>query len=162
MDVKLEKLNLHHAEISYVWRNNPKIWEYTVNRPDIFITLKSERKWLRKVLSNSNEERFAITVKGKYIGNSYLTNIHDRSGTFHIFIGETDYWGKGIAKKATILLLKFAFVKLTLKKVNLRVRKNHSRAIGLYHKLGFKEVSRDQELIWMEISKRKFNEELSK
>lgn len=48
-----------------------------------------------------------------------------------------EYWGHGIGKKLIAELFKWC-VDNSIKKVTLKVRKDNSRAIALYQKLGFK------------------------
>ena len=110
----------------------------------------TELEWIKRVTKNSDEYRCAIEANGVYVGNIYLTNITQEEAVYNIFIGNKDYWGKGVAYKASQLILKYAFETLHLKRVILEVRKEHTAARELYHKLGFEEIKRD-EYIWMQI-----------
>lgn len=76
-----------------------------------------------KGMANENEYRCAILADDIYVGNIYLTDITRESAHYHFFIGNKDYWGKGVAKKASGLILDYAFNALNLKKVCLRVKK---------------------------------------
>jgi len=150
--VYIRPLKEEDAFISYKWRNNPKIWEYTGSRPDKKITHDIELKWIINVLENNNESRFAICVKitNKYIGNVQLTNIEDKKAEFHIFIGETYYWGRGFAKDATKLILDYAFNELKLNMVYLYVDKKNIPAIKVYDSIGFlikKELNNEYYMI---------------
>lgn len=151
LDVIIRPLAIEDAYTSVNWRNNPEVFKYTGNTYDHTITIQEELAWISKVISNNDEYRCAIEVNGQYVGNTYITNIHNGTGEFHIFIGETNYWGKGVAKRASQLILDYAFLKLKLKKVKLLVRPQNERALLLYNKLGFKEISRSPEFISMEI-----------
>ena len=53
-------------------------------------------------------------------------------------IGEKEYWGKGFAKETRILVLKYAFLELGLKKVYTYNWEKNDKIIGLNKKLGFK------------------------
>lgn len=150
--VEIRYLKPEDAYTSAVWRNNPKIWELTLNSPNKKIEVEDELNWINKVIAEDDSNRFAILFNNKYIGNIQLTNINNNECYFGVFIGESDYWNRGIAKKATLLIIEFAFLKLKLTKVKLRVRVEHINAYNLYLKLGFKEIDRDEKLIYMEIS----------
>lgn len=150
--VELRYLKPEDAYTSVVWRNNPKIWELTLNSPNKKITIEDELNWINKVITENDSNRFAILFNNKYVGNIQLTNINNNESNFGIFIGETDYWSRGIAKKATLLIIEFAFVKLKINKVKLRVKVEHIIAYNLYLKIGFKEIDRDGKLIYMEIT----------
>src|SRR5690606_12451832 len=108
-DIELRYLVIEDAHTSYKWRNIPKIWELTLNSPDKYITLEDEIKWIEKVISENNSHRFAILYNKTYVGNIQLTNIENNESYYGVFIGDTNYWSKGIAKTATKLILKFAF-----------------------------------------------------
>jgi RimJ/RimL family protein N-acetyltransferase/glycosyltransferase involved in cell wall biosynthesis len=133
----IRPLQLLDASVSYKWRNDTEIWKYTGNKPNIVVTEELEKKWISEKLSESNSKRFAIEVDDLYVGNVQLTNISDKDAEFHIFIGNKDYWGKGIAYNAILQLLRYAKNNLNIKKVYLNVNPEHKSAIYLYKKVGF-------------------------
>jgi len=139
MKIILRPLKISDAKISYKWRNDPNIWKYTGNKPDKYITYEIEKKWLECALKNNNEKRFAICIDKdeKYIGNIQFTNIEKCKAQFHIFIGDKEYWDKGIATIATKLLLNIGFNSLALREIYLYVNKNNKAAIHVYIKNGF-------------------------
>lgn len=152
MKVVIRPLKEEDAFVSVDWRNDPEVFRYTVNVYDRHISIESELDWIRKVINATNEYRCAIISDGVYVGNIYLTDITNDSAEFQIFIGNKKYWGKGVAKLASQLILRHAFENLKLEKVRLNVRISNERALLLYHSLGFNEIYRDQNLIRMEIS----------
>ncbi len=139
MDIYIRPLKKEDALTSFKWRNNPDIWQFTGSKPDQRITPEIELNWIKKVLKEEDSKRFAICLKenDKYIGNIQLTNIRNRTAEFHIFIGEQEFWGKGIGTEATKLLLKYAFEELKLKQVYLYVNPKNIAAIKSYEKCGF-------------------------
>ncbi len=151
--VELRYLLPEDAYTSVKWRNNPKIWELTLNSPNKKITIEDELNWINKVIAENESNRFAILFNNKYVGNIQLTNIKNNESYYGVFIGETDYWSRGIAKKATLLIIEFAFIELKLEKIKLRVRVENINAYNLYLKIGFKEIDRDEKLIYMEITR---------
>ena len=156
MEVNLRPLEESDAYTSYIWRNDVDVWKYTGKKPNKTITLQDEINWIRNVLNNSHSKHFAIIANNEYVGNVQLTDLSSLDGTFHIFIGNKDYWSKGVAKKATTLILLFAFQNLNLKKVKLKVRIEHSVAVHLYNTIGFNEVERNNGFIFMEILRDRF------
>lgn len=153
MEVSIRPLKIEDAYTSVKWRNDPDVFKYTGNIYDHEITLESELSWIKKVMQTKDEYRCAILADSKYVGNIYLTNIHDGVATYHIFLGEKNVWGKGIAKQASLLILKYAFESLHLDVVELHVRIKNERAIELYKCVGFTEISRSEEWVHMIISK---------
>ena len=159
MDVSLRKLERNDAYISYKWRNDPEVFKYTGTVYDHEITLETELQWIERVIENDDEHRCAIIVDNCYVGNIYLTNIiKDFSAEYHIFIGDKSYWGKGVAKKASIEILCYGFEYLNLKKIVLEVRPQNSTAILLYENLGFTIVEDISNFIIMEIKKERYKE----
>ena len=137
-NVLIRPLEISDAQISWKWRNNPKIWELTGAKPTKKITHNIEYDWIQKVIADKTTKRFAILVDNVYVGNIQLTDIieHDIA-QYHIFIGDTNYWGKGIAKLATYQILYYAKEVLGLKNIFLKVRKENDSAIKVYKKNGF-------------------------
>jgi RimJ/RimL family protein N-acetyltransferase/glycosyltransferase involved in cell wall biosynthesis len=130
------------AAVSWKWRNDPKVWEYTGSKPDKPITYEIELDWIKKVLQRQNEIRFAICEKetGNYIGNVQLTDINGYDAAFHIFIGDKKSWGSGYGTEATCLMLKYGFNVLKLQSIWLDVKKENIAAIKAYEKAGFSDV----------------------
>lgn len=153
LEIYIRPLRIEDANISYKWRNNPKIWEFTGNRPDKEITQEIEMDWINKVLNLKNEKRYAICINGsdEYIGNIQLTNIKNGEAEFHIFIGEQKYWGKGFASSATKKLLEISKSELQLSKIYLFVNLHNKQAISVYKKNGFLINSIHKDIIKMEL-----------
>jgi RimJ/RimL family protein N-acetyltransferase len=153
MDVYIRPLLEKDALTSWMWRNDPEVWTYTGSRPNLFITKEIELEWIRRVLKDEDAKRFAICLSEthEYIGNVQLTNIENNSAQFHIFIGEKEYWGRGVSTSATKLILDYAIDKMDMKKIYLIVKKENIAAIKSYEKNGFKTVSYSDRDIRMEI-----------
>jgi RimJ/RimL family protein N-acetyltransferase len=139
-DVYIRPLEEMDAHVSVNWRNNPEIWKFTGSKPDNKVTIDMELAWIKNVITRTNEKRFAICLSenNQYVGNVQLTDIESNQAQFHIFIGESDFWNKGVATKATKLILQFAFETLRLTSIYLFVKKNNKYAIKAYEKNGFK------------------------
>jgi RimJ/RimL family protein N-acetyltransferase len=156
--VYLRPLEITDAKTSYKWRNNPVLWKYTEFKPNKNISIAIETAWLKKVLKCKNAFRFAICLldSGKYLGNIQLVNIDDKIGYFHVFIGETSFWGKGIAKEATQLMLNYGFSKLGLTAIKLKVHQNNSVAKAIYQKMGFQEINKEGDFLVMSLQRNFF------
>lgn len=154
MKVSIRPLREEDAYTSVKWRNDPEVFKYTFNTYDHEILLETELNWIRRVIANKNELRCAIEADGVYVGNIYLLNLNSGIGEYNIFIGNRNYWGKGVAKKASQLIIEEGFKNYNLQKITLEVKIANVAAHQLYLKLGFKEVSRNESEIQMEL---KFN-----
>lgn len=153
MKVEIRPLREDDAYVSYKWRNDSSVFKYTCNTYDHEITLESELAWIQRVMNNPDDYRCAIEVEGIYVGNIYLTDIANKEANYHIFIGDRNYWGKGVAKKASQLLVKYGFETLHLERINLQMRPKNLAAYHLYLNLGFKEIERSDELVSMTLVK---------
>lgn len=151
MNVTIRPLVETDAYTSVKWRNDFDVFKYTGNTYKYEIKIENELEWIRKVTSNPQDYRCAILADGIYVGNIYLTDIDATTAHYHIFIGDKSYWGRGVAKQASQLILDYAFNHLKLKSVQLRVRKENISAVKLYKKLGFVEESEDEVWISMKI-----------
>jgi len=155
MNVILRKLRKEDAAISWKWRNDPEVWELTGRTFTNHVSKEIEEQWIKNINCSSLEARFAICVNKdkKYIGNVQLTNINNGSAIFHIFIGDKNFWGVGVAKVATKLALNYGFDMLNLKKISLSVCKSNVAAIAVYKHNGFKDDGHAGSIITMTISK---------
>lgn len=149
MKVAIRPLVEEDAYTSVKWRNDPEVFKYTGNTYQHEITIANELEWIRKVTADSHDYRCAILADGIYVGNIYLTDIDGIAAQYHIFIGNKAYWGKGVAKQASLQILRYAFHTLHLQSVHLRVRKENTSAFMLYKKLGFKETGTEGDWISM-------------
>lgn len=135
------------------WRNNPEIWKYTAAHPNVTVTKEIERRWLEQVLAEKDALRFAICMAAtdEYVGNTQLTHIQDNRAQYHMFVGETRYWGRGIAYKATRLTLQEGF-RQGLQEIYMYVHKDNKASIHVCAKAGFVEVGATADQIEMSIS----------
>lgn len=121
LDVKIRPLQIEDARTSWKWRNDSDVWVYTGSRPDRTISYNDELEWIKKVTKEKSSVRFAILVNEKYVGNTQITNIDSGKGQVHIFIGDKNFWGKGVASKALGLLSRYAKEVLKLHEIYAQV-----------------------------------------
>ena len=101
----------------------------------------TEEKALEFIAESFTEENqhFAIVNDAdEYLGTISLKNISakDKNAEYAIVIRK-NFWGTGVAKKATEDILKYAFENLKLHKVYLNVLAENIRANKFYQKCGF-------------------------
>ena len=152
MIVRIRPLREEDAQVSYKWRNDTEVFKYTGANYAHEITLEDESNWIRRVSKNENEYRCAIIANEEYVGNIYLTDIENGHATYHIFIGNKDFWGKGIAKEASRLIINYGFNVLNIETIELEVRKQNKRAFELYKSLGFQIREYNNDWIKMTIN----------
>ena len=114
--ITLRCISLKDVTKEYVaWLNDKKINRYMECRFQTH-TLDSIKSFVVGCLKSPNNYLFAIIYNDKHIGNIKLGSIDSfyQKADVGYFIGETKYFGKGIATKSLRLVTKFAFDNLHL------------------------------------------------
>lgn len=150
MEIEIRPLKIEDAYTSVIWRNDKEVFKYTGHTYSNEVTIESELNWIKNVIPSPNEYRCAIIVDGEYVGNTYLTDIINQSARFHIFIGNKNYWGKGVAQQATKLMIDYAKNVLKLSSIRLTAHIENDSAISLYKKMDFQIIGKENNRILME------------
>jgi len=122
------------------WINDPEVTCYMImgDRPTQLDLLIEE--WETQI-RNRNEIVFAVCDKKKdvMVGTTGLYSINwiSRMAEYRIFIGDKNYWNKGIGTEVAKLLIEYGFKKLNLNKVWLGVNEENKGALRSYEKAGF-------------------------
>lgn len=96
---------------------------------------------------DGNPHSWIIEHDGRYIGGIGLHSFNeaDRRARLAIGISDAAKLGKGYGSEAVRLVLEYAFEKLKLHRVDLRVIAYNARAIRSYKKCGFVVEGRERE-----------------
>jgi len=140
-EIKLRSLTINDLPTTLQWHNQEDIVHLYSGHP-FPVNEEMEKRWYEKILYSN----FPLTVFGiehlaskKLIGISLLKDINmiNRTAEFAVYIGDVSYRGKGLSKAATIETLRFAFYKLGLNRIWLRVLEDNVVAVKLYEGVGF-------------------------
>ncbi len=167
VDVSLRKIDYTDTENIIEWRNSEEVKKYFIVQDEL--TRETHEQWLETRVKSGSVEQFIIVdnTTGMDVGSVYLRDVdyNNKKAEFGIFIGEEIARGKGIGSLATKKMIEYAFGKLQLHKVYLRVRSTNDVAISCYKKVGFdiEGTFRDDVLIdgkyhditWMSIINKK-------
>jgi diamine N-acetyltransferase len=137
------------------WLNDPDV------RRNVHIyyplSLDQEEAWFREIQQHAVEEQpLAIEVKEKnqwtLIGDSGFINLeqHDRSAEIGIFIGNKNFWNKGLGTEVMQLMVRYGFLNLNLNRIYLRVVETNLAGIRCYEKAGFKHEGRMRQAHFLE------------
>ncbi len=123
------------------WINDREVMDNLIMRYPV--SRYKEEKWIEKTLDDSNPriKTFALETKdGVYLGGISLHGIdwENRNAEAGIVIGKKEYWNKGYGTDAMMTLLEFAFNRMNLHRVYLKVYDFNLRGIKSYEKCGFK------------------------
>lgn len=136
--VSIRKFEEKDIENKVNWINdsfNNKYLHY-----DLPLEFEKTKIWFSNNKNNVNRYDAVIEYDGVSVGLIGLLSIDNKNkkAEYYITMGEKAYLGKGIAKKASTLLLDYAFNTLSLNKIYLYTDVNNKSAINLYESLNFK------------------------
>lgn len=119
------------------WINNPDNNEFL--HYDLPLDVEKTKKWYKRNATKENRYDAIIEADGIGCGTIGLLNIDKKNmkAEFYIAMGETSFKGKGIATKASKLLLEYAFKEIGLNKVYLMTETGNLVAQKLFEKIGF-------------------------
>ncbi|HPN65731.1 MAG TPA: GNAT family protein [Candidatus Goldiibacteriota bacterium] len=122
------------------WRNTDAVRNNFVFRS--LLTKKVHLQWMSEKVAKKKVYQFIIVdaKENKDVGSVYLRDVDrvNRHAEFGIFIGEPSARGKGLGAEAARLITDFAFNKLKLNRIFLRVFSDNVKAIKSYKAAGFK------------------------
>jgi len=120
-EIYLRPLLISDINENYIgWLNDSKVCKY--NSHHIFPYNQHQAEEYLKAISLSKEVLvLAIVIKKskKHIGNVSLQRIDllNSNAEFAILLGDKNYWGKGIAKQASLLIMTHGFLALNLHRI---------------------------------------------
>jgi len=140
--IKIRALEKTDIDEIMKWVNDPEVVDSLLMRYPV--SRYQEEKWIEKTLDGTNKRNkaFAIETKdGVYLGGIGLHQIdwENRNAEVGIVIGKKEYWNKGYGSDAMTTILDFAFNRMNLHRVYLRVFSFNERGIRSYEKCGFKK-----------------------
>lgn len=137
--VELVPLEKKYLDIVTKWNYDTEINFYFSKRPPL--SNEQQAKWLENTLNDNSKKKYIIIHQhnNKPVGMVSLMNIdiEKHMAEFGITIGEKNYWGTGVAKAASSMLLHYAFQILKLEEVYLTVFEANARAIQFFTTIGF-------------------------
>ncbi len=117
------------------WINDPENNQYL--HYDLPLTKEGTKAWFFKIKDLTDRYDAVIEYDGAPVGIIGLLNIKNGKAEYYVTMGEADFKGKGIAKKATLLLLDYAFIERKLSEIYLYTEVDNIPAQKLFEKCGF-------------------------
>lgn len=149
--IYLRPIEIADTEQIVTWRNKERVRRnFIYQKP---FTPEGHKNWIRTQVEPGHVVQFIICEKpsGRAVGSVYFRDIDREKGCaeYGIFIGEDDAVGKGYGTQAARLALTYAFEKLELQSVFLRVFSDNIGARKSYENAGFKllEDKREEAVI---------------
>jgi RimJ/RimL family protein N-acetyltransferase len=124
----------------FQWANDKEVTRFLFMGvfPNI---LENLQDWFEQIRKSKEDIVLMIIDKNSdkeigFCGFHQIRWIH-RSAEYRIFIGEKDFWGKGLGQEATKIMLRYGFELLNFNRIWLGVNASHQRAVNSYLKCGF-------------------------
>ncbi|MHA2401259.1 MAG: GNAT family N-acetyltransferase [Promethearchaeota archaeon] len=142
--------NSDHLSLYTKWWNSPEIRKYA---RAVFPRSKEDLKKTLESPENAMRERIFFEIWHKAdktpIGYAGLEEIRwfDRRASLFYVIGAKQYWGKGFATEASILIVNYGFSELNLHKITAGAFSPNKASIRVLEKAGFLfELTRKNEI----------------
>lgn len=145
MEIQFLEFSRVFLALSYRWLSDSTI-KYLTQTPDI--TKENQEKWFASLPDKNDYYIRGIAVDNKPIGACGLKHITSEAGEYWGYIGEKDYWGKGIGGRMLAFIEEYA-KSLGLKQIYLHVLHDNERAMRLYVKNGYEAVPEAANMIKM-------------
>lgn len=121
----------------------------TLDAPPRPMTAEQEESWYETSANSQSSIIFTIYALPELrpVGTTGLREVDhiNRSASFGIVIGETEYRGCGLGTEVSRLMLDYAFTALNLHNVTLSVYEFNRAGMRAYEKAGFEEIGRRRE-----------------
>lgn len=150
--IDLTPLSLDYVNDTYVnWFNDAEVCKYNSHHAYPY-TRELAVEYVTRVRSQKSDLVLAIIAKdsGKHVGNISLQKIDPigRSAEFAIVVGDRDYWGKGVAKEASRLVIAHGFETLNLHRIYCGTSAANTPMQKLAASLGFVEEGIRKEALY--------------
>ena len=132
-EVAFVEFSIDYLNLSGLWLKDPEIKKLT-NSPEL--TRVTQISWFETLKFRSDYKIWGIEYDNKKIGVVGLKNISSPCAEYFGYIGEKEYWNKGISKYMLDHTCLYAKTN-NIKEIHLRVIKDNPRAIRAYEKYGF-------------------------
>lgn len=140
--MKFELMLMKESDVtqSYVdWYSNPDVTSYSDNQYRVF-TLDGQKNYVRSCLNNDDIDLYGIFDNGLHIGNIViggLSSVHKRAEITYV-VGDTGYWGKGVASYAISEIVKKSKTDYKLNRLNAGLAEGNIGSARVLEKNGFK------------------------
>jgi RimJ/RimL family protein N-acetyltransferase len=113
----------------------------------------NQKQWFESLNSHNppNDLMFGITTKdNKLLGVCGLTYINwkNSSAEASIYIGDSDWQGKGVGKESLIMLLDFGFREVGFHRIWAEIYEFNEASIRLFENVGFKREGLCRDVLW--------------
>ena len=138
--IKFSQFNTCFLDLSYKWLQDKELCTLINCNPP---TKQSQREWYDSLEYKTDYKIFGVTYNDLPIGVWGLKHITSNDAEYFGYIGDKQYWGKGIGKELVTFIENKA-KSLGIKNVYLNVIASNVRAYKLYTKMNYKVIESQQ------------------
>ena len=137
MEVTIRKFERADIPKKVEWINNPENNQFL--HYDIPICAEKTEKWFDSHQGDDTRYDAVIEADGVPVGTIGLLAIDRKNykAEYYIAMGETAYKGRGVAKKASRLILEYGFKTLGMNRIYLYTETENVAAQKLFERVGF-------------------------
>lgn len=150
--VRLRPIMIEDTELIVAWRNNPRVRQMFIFREKF--TTEMHLHWMETKVASGQVIQYIIEEKASNtpLGSAYFSDINHiyRSAEYGIFIGEDDAIGKGYGSETAKLFIDYAFKKLNIHRISLRVLEENQIAYRSYISVGFKKEGVFRDMVYLD------------
>lgn len=138
MKVSIRKFDKNDIPNKVNWINDPRNNAFL--HYDLPLEIKKTEGWFERNKNRTDRYDAVIEADGRPVGLIGLLSVDQKNkkAEYYVTIGEGDYLGRGIAYRASKLLLEYAFTELGLERVYLYTEVDNAAAVRSYERIGFK------------------------
>ena len=107
---------------------------------DLPLEKNKTKEWFKNNQNRTDRYDAVIECNGVPVGIIGLLDITEEQAEYYVMLGEKKYKGKKIAKRATFLLLDYAFSVLNIRVVYLYTEVDNAQAQNLFERCGFRKI----------------------
>lgn len=143
--IHLKPLTDKNATVEYLsWLNSKKINKYLESRHNQYC-MSDLKDYIKSTNESNSNFLFGIFTNetNQHIGNIKIGNInkYHHYGDIGLIIGNSDFWGKGIATEAIKLITAYSFTNLNLNKLIAGAYAPNKASIKAFIKAGYQQVA---------------------
>ena len=136
--IRLRRFERSDIPLKVRWINDPDVYQFLGY--EVPLGVSQTEAWFHKAAGDASRRDFVIeTLDGEAIGLVGLTGVDMRHRTAEIYIaiGNKDYWGKGVARQAEGLTIRWAFDWLGLERIWSHSDTGNAASMVMMKGLGF-------------------------
>jgi RimJ/RimL family protein N-acetyltransferase len=145
MEIDLVPFDIFFLDYTWKWLNDPEIQKLTSSYE---FSREEQKQWFERLKDRVDYLIWGVTYSNIPIGACGLKNIKQDDCEYWGYIGEKQYWGKGLGKEILKFMIDEA-ISMNLSSVWLKVISINLRAVKLYTNSGFVIENEDNNYLFM-------------